>query len=201
MPVYQRLVMILKLRSTSVPGMTKVDTEKRLPEGLQGHPEADIEMLLPAARVRLLPLRPGQDRPALRRRHGDGRLEDRGDRGWPCDRRPASHRGPERSRRRQPPRGLLGHCHRGRRLRQQLVLRLPGHAAALQPDLDGEPVLPEPRQQRRRAVPPARRGRGAGMPRGHPGVLLPVALRRRQGLDRPRPRRLHRASTWKQART
>ena len=73
------------------------------------------------------------------------------------------------------PLGVLGGCRAAgsaagavhparadRRVRVQDVVQLPGVAADVHAPTDPEPVLPEPRQQRRGDVPAARRGRGAG---------------------------------------
>ena len=71
-------------------------------------------------------------------------------------------------------------------LRLQDVVQLPGVAADVHAATDAEPVLPEPRQQRRRDVPPARRGRGAGDARDPARLLLPLAVRRRARAGPPR---------------
>ena len=83
------------------------------------------------------------------------------------------------------------------RLRVQDVVQLPGLAADVHAATHAEPLLPEPRQQRRRDVPPARRGRGAGDARDAAGVLLPVAVRRRPRAGPRRNSTTTSNSTWR----
>jgi hypothetical protein len=178
-PTYQRLVMILKLKPDERHADV-VNTERVYLKIFKDIPKLDLKMLLPTARVHLS-------------------LLDRGKIGFPF----LSGLGatlfniaddlfPKLIGLANNPTLLLwGIASGGHRLRLPLVVRLSADQAALQPDADAEPLLPEPRQQRRRALPPARRGRGAGVRRGPDGLLLPLATRARAGLDRPRSGGLH----------
>ena len=146
----------------------------RLPEGVQGHPQARpgdgasghqpadaLDAAAQAGRLAgrhhgLRPVQPGGQA-------GDGGLGP-------------VHGGGHLRHHRRRVRPARAHRHPGG-LRLQAVARLPAHQAGLHEDAGGEPVLPEPRQQPGRGHAPAGRGGGAGMPGDDPGLLLPVEAR------------------------
>ncbi len=131
-PIYRRLVLVLKLRPH--PRLRgPIDTQNVYLKLFKDIPKLDVLMLLPGASA-IEPTGSRQDRSAVAQRPGPGGVE-----------RPAGHgRGP---------RALpvvaqydVGAGRRRHRLRLQVLLRLSADQAALPFDADAEPVFPEPRQ-------------------------------------------------------